>query len=145
MSPLDDLVLIFFFFFCLLQIVEKRLDKLKCKDKEVTSKEIIQYLESIKDDQFNNLFKSSLQFNLIEETLDEDNDSLYSSFERKLFPQRQAINPQELLQLIDNDYLNLIQNYHDQEERKENGFKPWIKGNNNASQYELLAILGASV
>ena len=104
--------------FFLLLIVEKKLDKLKCKDKEITSKEIIQYLESIKDDQFNNLFKSSLQFNLIEETLDEDNDSLYSSFERRLFPQRQAINPQELLQLIDNDYLNLIQNYHEGEEKR---------------------------
>lgn len=82
---------------------ENKLRKLKAgSKKEPTAKDMILSLEKSKEDHFRRLeqFKEDYVSNFVSDSLSSDNDSSLSYIQRRIHPDRIAIDPEELVELL---------------------------------------------
>ncbi|XP_064603578.1 uncharacterized protein LOC135468995 [Liolophura sinensis] len=83
--------------------LENKLRKLKGgSKKEPTAKDMISSLEKSKEDHFRRLeqFKEDYVSNFVSDSLTSDNDSSLSYIQRRIHPDRIAIDPEELMELL---------------------------------------------
>lgn len=86
-------------------VTEKRLSKIKGKADVVKPKDIIQSLQEVRDLHTSQYMLGTSVDTYSETFASDTNESVISSVQRRLNPERQALNPQELVPLVNEDVL----------------------------------------
>ena len=77
-------------------------------------------LQRTKEDQLNQILSASSQIMDLDDEIDYQDNTMVSALQRKINPDRQALNPVELFPLINNDFLAKMNELTD-EDKRDNG------------------------